>query len=186
VRDRWPPQLFLLFALAIALAWAVNDPVFSRASTGASDVAAAASQTEPPTGGQPANPDSGASGEVKPGDNAPSVKADSSSVPPGSAPATAPDSIPAAPPASAPATASDSISAAPPDSIPVSTKQPQTALPDTLQFLPPPGTATGGAAKPAEKPAVPKERVGLFGIHPIAILLGIAVLNYFIIKAATD
>ena len=176
MRDRWPPQLFLLFALAIALAWAVNDPVFSRASTGASDIVAAASQTEPPTGGQPANPDSAVSGEAKPGP----------------APA-AGDSIPAAPPGSAPATAPDSISAAPrdtipaaPDSVGVTVKPQQTALPDTLQFLPPPGTATGGAAKPAEKPAAPKERVGLFGIHPIAILVGIAVLNYFIIKAATD
>ena len=58
-------------------------------------------------------------------------------------------------------------------------------LPDTLEFLPPPGTKTGGAPKAGEGAAKPKERTGLFGLTPIAILLSIAVLNFFVVKAVT-
>lgn len=83
---------------------------------------------------------------------------------------------------------SDSTSGALPDSMEVNTKSKpaQSALPDTLQFLPPPGTQTGGEAKPANAPAPPKERKGIWGLTPIAILLAIAVLHFFIIKLASN
>ncbi len=64
---------------------------------------------------------------------------------------------------------------------------------DTLR-LPTP-QPTGGAAAPAvggahpTPPAAPppsKPRVGVFGLHPAAILIGLAALNYFIIKAASN
>ena len=162
MRDRWPPQFFLSFTLAVAVAWAVNDSMFARASTSGSAAMAAIGQTEPPTGGQPANPDSG-----------------SSAVRPDSVSAVPRDTTSAAPP--------DTTSSAP-DSVGVGVKPSQSALPDTLQFLPPPGSTTGGGGKPGvtDKPTAPKERTGILGIHPIVILLGVAVLNYFIIKAVTD
>jgi hypothetical protein len=62
---------------------------------------------------------------------------------------------------------------------------------DTLR-LPSP-QPTGGAAAPAARqpqpaaaPAPPKQRVGVLGIHPAAILIGLGVLTYFITKWATD
>jgi hypothetical protein len=102
-----------------------------------------------------------------------SAKADSSAVPPDSTAAAAPDSA----------------AAAQPDSTAAGTtfKPKGSALPDTLEFLPPPGSPAGGAAKPGDAaPAAPKQRVGLLGIHPIAILFGIAALHYFIIKAVSN
>lgn len=49
------------------------------------------------------------------------------------------------------------------------------------------GPAVGGA-RPSTPPPVlpPKARTGVFGIHPVAILFGLAALNYFIIKWATN
>jgi len=131
-------------------------------------------QTEPPPGEQPAEPDSGSSGEryPKPEDHLPTTKADST--------AARPDSVSTVP--------SDSTSAGPADSSAAGTtfKPKGSALPDTLQFLPPPGSQKGGEPKAGgAAEALPKQRVGILGIHPIAILLGIAVLNYFIIKAVT-
>lgn len=49
------------------------------------------------------------------------------------------------------------------------------------------GPAVVGAhAAPPPAAAPPKPRTGILGIHPIAILFGLAALNYFIIKAATN
>lgn len=177
MRDQRRPQIFLSFTLLIAVAWIVNHSGAAHASTSGPAAVAATGQTEPPTGGQPANPDS-ASGDFFPGpaDNPPSAKADSS--------AAAPDSVATAPP--------DSTTGTPADSAATSTKykQSNSALPDTLQFLPPPGSTTGSGTKAGggteSKPAAPKERVGFLGVHPIAILFGLAVLHYFIIKAVSD
>ncbi|HYR69676.1 MAG TPA: hypothetical protein VER77_07310 [Candidatus Dormibacteraeota bacterium] len=83
---------------------------------------------------------------------------------------------------------SDSTSTVPADSSGAGTTfkpKGSSVLPDTLQFLPPPGSKTGGEPKTGDAAAKPKERGGLFGLTPIAILLGIAVLNYFIIRAVT-
>ena len=66
---------------------------------------------------------------------------------------------------------------------------------DTLR-LPSP-QPTGGAAAPAARqpqpaaapaptPAPPKQRVGVLGIHPAAILIGLGALTYFITKWVTD
>ena len=91
-----------------------------------------------------------------------------------------PDSVSTAP--------SDSTSFVPTDSSGAGTTfkpKGSSVLPDTLQFLPPPGSHTAGGTKTGGAAEKPKERTGLFGLTPIAILLSIAVLNYFIIKAVT-
>lgn len=56
---------------------------------------------------------------------------------------------------------------------------------DTLRLTP---SATDGTARPSSTTpaAPPKARSGVLGLHPAAILIGLAVLQYFIIKAATD
>lgn len=118
-----------------------------------------------------------------------SAGADSLAVPPDSTAAAQPDSIAAAAPDSAAAAQPDSAAAAPPDSAETGTtfKPKGSALPDTLEFLPPPGSHAGGAAKPGDAgPVAPKPRTGFLGIHPIAILFGIAALHYFIIKAVSN
>ena len=94
-----------------------------------------------------------------------------------------PDST-AARPDSVSAVPSDSTSTVPADSSGAGTTfkpKGSSVLPDTLQFLPPPGSQT----KAGEAAAKPKERTGLLGLTPIVILLGLAVLNYFIIKAVS-
>ena len=83
---------------------------------------------------------------------------------------------------------SDSTSIVPADSSGAGTTfkpKGSSVLPDTLQFLPPPGSKAAGEPKTGEAAAKPKEKGSLFGLTPIAILLGIAVLNYFIIRAVT-
>lgn len=61
------------------------------------------------------------------------------------------------------------------------------SLPTTTPTNSSAGPAVGGAhAAPPPAAAPPKPRTGLLGIHPIAILLGLAALNYFIVKAATN
>lgn len=64
---------------------------------------------------------------------------------------------------------------------------------DTLSLptTPPPtnssaGPAIGSAHPPTPPVAPPKQRVGILGLHPAAILIGLAALNYFIVKWATD
>ena len=56
---------------------------------------------------------------------------------------------------------------------------------DTLRLITP---TTNGAGRPSTPPpaAPPKARTGVLGLHPAAILLGLAALQYFIVKAATD
>ncbi len=116
-------------------------------------------------------------------DSVSTARADSvSTARPGSVSAARADSVTAVPP--------DSTSGALPDSVARNAKSPQSVLPDTLQFLPPPGSQTGGT-KPGEgtgttAAGAPKERTGIWGIAPIAILLSIAVLHYFIIKAVSN
>ena len=60
---------------------------------------------------------------------------------------------------------------------------------ETLSVKAPPPTPTP-AARPAPSPSpAPKEkkpRSGILGIHPIAILLGLAFLHYFVTKSAGD
>jgi hypothetical protein len=73
---------------------------------------------------------------------------------------------------------------APPDTLPMATPDTLRAGPDTL-FAPtvlpagPPGTASQppstGAIGPKQGPKKP--RTGIFGVHPIAILLGLAALH---------
>ena len=160
-----------LLALVIAAAWAVSNCSPVVASTGASTAPAVMAQAEPPPGEQPVEPDSSA---VSP-NSVPTAPADSTSTAP-------PDSVPSARP--------DSTSAAPPDSSATGAKAvpKQSVLPDTLQFLPPPGSQTGEpmAGGAAGTPAPPKQRVGLFGLTPIVILIGIAALHYFVIKAVSN
>jgi hypothetical protein len=123
------------------------------------------------------------------------VAAPSDSVPtaakPDSFPNAAPtDSVPApAPPDTVRTAAPDTISTVPADTSAASaTIKPKgtSILPDTLEFLPP-GSQAGAQPKGAgAAPAAPKQRVGLLGIHPVAILFGLAALSYFVVKAATD
>ncbi len=56
---------------------------------------------------------------------------------------------------------------------------------DTLRLTPP---ATDGTVRPSSTPPAvpPKARSGVLGVHPVAILLGLTVLSYFIVKAATN
>ena len=178
MRDRRLLQLILLFAALVACVAIVS--AIAHASTNGTSAKAAIGQTEPPAGGEPAGPDSAFSGELYPNpkDDFPSARPDSSVARPDSASAARADSVSAVPP--------DSTSGARPDSVGVGGKPKQTALPDTLQFLPPPGSRTGVGPKPGEGTTAPKERTGIWGITPIAILLGIAVLHYFIIKAASN
>jgi hypothetical protein len=172
-------QLLLVFVGAAAFAVTAGNPAV--ASTNWTTAPALVAQAEPPPGEQPAAPDSGVSGELspKPEDNLPAAKSDSTAAPPDSVSTAPPDSTTTAPP--------DSTSAAPADSSSTgATIKPNSALSDTLQFLPPPGSQTGIEPKAGGTPAAPKQRTGLLGIHPIAILFGLAVLNYFIIKAVTN
>jgi hypothetical protein len=61
------------------------------------------------------------------------------------------------------------------------------SLPTTTPTNSAAGPAVGGAhAAPPPAAAPPKPRTGILGVHPIAILLGLAALNYFIVKAATN
>ena len=158
---RGPLPSFLL-AIVVVAAWAVMIGAPAPASTGAS---AAPAQAEPPPGGAPGTPGSSA---------------------------VSPDSVSTAPPDSVSGARADSTAAVPPDSSAASTKAAakQSVLPDTLEFLPPPGSQTGsepkagGAVGPPAPP--PKQRVGLFGLTPIVILIGIAALHYFVIKAVAN
>jgi hypothetical protein len=70
-------------------------------------------------------------------------------------------------------------------------KPPADAAMDTLSLpgtgqAPPATTPAGSRASPPATPPPVKARTGLLGIHPAAILIGLAALNYFIIKWATD
>ena len=59
---------------------------------------------------------------------------------------------------------------------------------ETLSVKPKPPTPTP-AVKPVPSPAPAKEkkpRSGILGIHPIAILLGLAFLHYFVTKSTGD
>jgi len=157
-----------LLALVIAAAWAVSNCSPVVASTGASTAPTVVAQAEPPPGEQPVGPDS-------------------SAVSPNSVPTAPADSTSSAPRDSISSAGLDSTSTVLPDSSATSAKvvPKQSALSDTLQFLPPPGSQTadpkaGGAAAP------PKQRAGLFGLTPIVILIGIAALHYFVIKAVSD
>lgn len=61
------------------------------------------------------------------------------------------------------------------------------SLPATTPTNSAAGPAVGGArAAPPPAAAPPKARTGVLGVHPIAILIGLAALNYFVIKAVTD
>ena len=124
-----------------------------------------------------------------------------------------PDTTQAAPPPPAPATLppatspSDTTLAAPLDTL----RPPPsgTASPDTTARTPAfvPSTADSAAraarraaaadsgdtlmsARPKQSASTPPEpkkpRAGILGIHPIAILLGLAALHYFVTKSAGD
>ena len=72
-----------------------------------------------------------------------------------------------------------------PDSLRARTAPPETlratsAPPETL-FAPAPHGIGPRATPPVSPP--PKQRTGIWGVHPIAILLGLAVLHYFITKS---
>lgn len=59
---------------------------------------------------------------------------------------------------------------------------------DTLRMTTPASGAGSSAGRPSTPApaAVPQPRTGVLGLHPVAILLGLAVMQYFIVKAATD
>ena len=169
---RGPLPSFVL-AFVVAAAWAVLNGAPAPASTAAVAAPALTAQAEPPPGGTPTTPDSSA------------VSRDSvSTAPPNSVSGARADSTAVATP--------DSASTGAPDSSAIGTKAvpKQSVLPDTLEFLPPPGSQTGvepkagGGVGPPAPP--PKQRVGLFGLTPIVILIGIAALHYFVIKAVAN
>src|SRR5882672_5518239 len=93
-------QQLLVFVVAVACGATTGYP--AHASTSGAAASALIAQTEPPPGEQPAEPDSGSSGELypKPEDHLPTTKADST--------AARPDSVSTVP--------SDSTSAGPADS----------------------------------------------------------------------
>ena len=121
-----------------------------------------------------------------------------------------PDSTQTAPPPSTPSTSSpDTALTAPPDTSQALPSGP--TLPDTTArtpaFVPSvPDSATRArraaaaadsgdtlmSAKPRQAPPAgpapeaKKPRSGILGVHPIAILLGLAVLHYFVTKTAGD
>lgn len=53
---------------------------------------------------------------------------------------------------------------------------------DTLQFIAPVPSGGVPAAPPGTSPPPPKQRTGILGIHPIAILLGLVLLHVFVIN----
>jgi len=158
-------HLQLLLVFAVAVAYGARNGGGARAST--SGVVAKADSTAARQDSTAARPDSAA------------ARTDSTTARPGSTAARS-DSVSTIP--------SDSTSIVPADSSGAGTTfkpKGSSVLPDTLQFLPPPGSKAAGEPKTGEAAAKPKEKGSLFGLTPIAILLGIAVLNYFIIRAVT-
>ena len=142
------------------------------------------SQNEPPTGGgfPEDSPDSSfvpqegeEGGELGPG---PEVGPEPSYLPDTSS--TAPPTFPAVPKQAANI---DTLLGSPLDTL-------SGAPMDTLRLPSAPSTSSAGkpttGAQPPPVAAPPKARVGIFGLHPAAILLGLAALNYFIIKWASD
>jgi hypothetical protein len=125
---------------------------------------------------------------------------DTTTIPPQAPPSTPPDTTTAAPTIQA-ISVPDTLRTAPPDTLhslsttPDSTNAAlrvpaQTAVPDTLfpttsgQVLPvgPQATATTQPHAPQGPPVPsPKPRTGILGIHPIAILVGLAALHYAVI-----
>jgi hypothetical protein len=161
-------QLLLVFAVAVA--YGARNGGGARAST--SGVVAKADSTAARQDSTVARPDSAA------------ARSDSTTARPGSTAARS-DST-AARSDSVTTIPSDSTSIVPADSSGAGTTlkpKGSSVLPDTLQFLPPPGSKAAGET--GEGAAKPKEKGSLFGLTPIVILLGIAVLNYFIIRAVT-
>jgi hypothetical protein len=128
------------------------------------------------------------------------VAPDTTTIPPQAQPSTPPDTTTAAPTIQA-ISVPDTLGTAPADTLhPLSTTPDstnaalrvpaQTAVPDTLfpttpgHVLPagPQGTVTTQPHAPQGPPVPPpKPRTGLFGIHPIAILVGLAALHYAVI-----
>lgn len=66
-------------------------------------------------------------------------------------------------------------------SIPV-----QPALPETLRYAPPVDRSVGKAAGVVGAPKVAKRRGGLFGLGPVIIILGLAVIHFMVLKAVAD
>ncbi len=131
------------------------------------------------------------------------VAPDTTTTAPQAQPSTPPDTTTTAPTIQA-ISVPDTLRTAPPDTLhslsttPDSTNAAlrapaQTAVPDTLfpttpgQVLPvgPQGTVTTQPHAPQGPPVPPpKPRTGIFGIHPIAILVGLAALHYAVIHLA--
>jgi len=81
------------------------------------------------------------------------------------------------------APADTSGAAAPGDSAAISIPV-QPALPETLRYAPPVDRSV--AAGVVGAPKVTKRRGGLFGLGPVIIILGLAVVHFMVLKAVAD
>ena len=174
-RSAWKRLLVTAGVLLLVLVFA--DLLFGASpSTGVADPAPPTdkvlAQTEPPPGTPPDDEEDEEDWEEEP--------VDTLSFPPGYVP-----------PAGTPqgAAVADSAAAAPADSgggavvLPVTPRQPTVG--DTIRYDPShPNPAA--APRPAPAKSATATRTGFLGLHPAAIVFGLVLVHYFVVKAVTD